>query len=395
MNHWTIVAVVGFIWAYSILMITLKAVIWRNRSSRASQSGGNDLAAKVLLVRPCSGTEPSLFHTLTSIERSKTRFAMAVRITVATKDDPARPVAEKACEYLRSKGKDTRVVVGALEGPNGKAGQLANLMPMATEFEVVVSADSDTDLSGTDLDELIEPLLRDTNLGAVWAPPAEIGSATTMGDRVSAAFLNGSLHSFSLLSKLDPDGFVGKLFAFRLDAVNNAGGFSPLVNYLGEDVEMARRLHEAGHKTIVVPAVARSVAAGRTLKQIMERFGRWLMVVRAQRPARLLAYPLMFGALWPVLIIGLSAAVLGRGYAAIIGLSAVGLMIVNRLIAAVAARAYLQLRLRPMTVLVDAVLSDLVSWVALVRALRNRQVSWRGRNLRITSGGLLEKVNSG
>ena len=62
--------------------------------------------------------------------------------------------------------------------------------------------------------------------------------------------------------------------------------------------------------------VARSMARGRRLRDAVARYGRWLTVIRAQRPALLTSYPLLFGATVPLALLAGLTAVFTDGLAA-------------------------------------------------------------------------------
>jgi ceramide glucosyltransferase len=401
-------------WAAAVASVSAAAV-WRRARARPPAPGRD--ARPVVLARPCAGDEPGLEARLAAMPRS--RVPVAVRITVARSADRA-PSMEAAAARLRAAGVDARVLVVPTDAPNRKAGQLAGLAATLGDV-LLVSADADVDLAGFDLDALVDPLRDGTSggpdettagaseaapggaprgpgspaLGATWAPPAEAGAArrgaspalgatwappaevggSTWADRASGAVLGGSLHAFPLLAGLDPGGLVGKVFAARLDRVRRAGGLEALCAYVGEDMELARRLRRAGFATAAVPGVARACPpAGRTWGAVVERYGRWLAVIRRQRPALLASYPLLFAATGP--LVALALAVAAPGAAAL----AVG----ARLAVAVAARRAAALPSRPAAPFVDAVLADVLLWAALCRALASRRVTWRGR---VVEGG--------
>ena len=257
---------------------------------------------------------------------------------VARADDPAHDVAQAVCDALRADGRDVAVRVTGASGANQKAAQLARVIA-AERCDVVVNLDSDVDCATVDLHALVAALGGDGALGAVWAPVVEDGGVT-LGDRASDALLAGSLHAFPLLAALDPRGLVGKVVALRREALDRVGGFDALTDYLGEDMELARRLRAAGYRTQAASFVAVSRAEGRTWGAAVVRYARWITVIRAQRPALLASYPALFFAT-PLLV--------GGGIAA---------------------------------------------GAPAVVALGTREVRWRGRVLAVDAGGTLREVGS-
>jgi ceramide glucosyltransferase len=373
-------------WAFvagSVEMEAVRRLVFRRR---ALAPDGAARAVRVLVIRPCTGKDPWLREALASLSGARRSFAVACRLAVADAGDAAFPIATQAAAALAEAGVDARVVLTAARGPNRKAAQLeAVIAAEKAPFDAVLVADGDVDLAGVDLDALIAPLVTRPDLGAVWAPPVEVGPARTLGDRASAAILSASLHAFPILARLDRGGLVGKLFAVRRDALAAVGGFGALTGHLGEDMELARRLLARGLGVEAAPVVARSLSSGRSWAEVEDRFGRWIKVIRAQRPGLLASYPLLFFATGPIVALAMVAA---PGAPLLAGGVAAG-AIALRVAVAVAAAAASGRRVPLHRVVTDAALADAMLAGAFVRALRSRQVVWRDTALRIDRGGTL------
>ncbi|MFO0611699.1 MAG: glycosyltransferase [Polyangiaceae bacterium] len=371
------------VWGAAIGGTSARALLPRaTRRPKPARTPGTD----VLLVRPCAGREPHLERTLTSTSELRDADGVEVVFAVASASDPALATAHLAAERARGRGVDASVQVTTRGGPNNKACQLAAVLGSRPSRPIVVVVDSDVDLTGVSLAELVAPIRAAANVGAVWAPPIEAPHAPTLGDRVSASVLGASLHAFHVLAKLDGGGMVGKCFAVRRDALDRTGGFDALRDVLGEDVELASRLRSLGLTIVSAPFTVRSRAAGRSVPDVVARLGRWLSVVRAQRPALLPSYPLLFAATLPLLLVALAT---GGRLAAVV---AATIALISRFgVAHVASR---QARLSPPSVgLVFA--ADLVLLAAFARALRSRRITWRSRELEITPGGRLVEPVAG
>jgi ceramide glucosyltransferase len=380
-----------FAWSFAVASTSLEAM---RRALGRTHPDGEDAAfvvratrPRVIVVRPCAGDEPSLARTLGSLAEARASFEMRCVLALADAADAAMPAAQKAVEELAARGIAAEVIVTGASGPNRKAAQLAAAERAAGEADIVLVADSDVDLAEVDLDALVAPLLGLSPAWVAWAPPAEHAPPRSLGDRASAAVLGGSLHAFPLLAGLDPRGLVGKLFAIRKDALCAIGGFGSLVDYLGEDMEIARRVQAQGGAVVAAPIVARSLAAGRSWDAVVARFARWLTVIRAQRPGLLASYPALFFATGPIALLALLLSPLVHGLALAAALLAIGARLGVALFAAHAAG-------RPMRLfdaLGDAVLADVVLACAFVRALRSRTITWRDRVLVVDRTGLLRQ----
>lgn len=381
-------------WAGVVALVSAVAV-WRALRRRAAIPRVDAPAPRVVVVRPCAGLEPHLRRSLESTAallhdgspHVQPYARLRVVLSTSTPDDPARPVLLEVAASLRARGMDVTVEVVAPRGPNLKASQLAGLLDAADD-DVALVIDSDVELERLDVSRLLAPLREPASrTAAVWCPPIEREPAG-LGDRMSAALLGGSLHAFALLGTLDPRGLVGKTFAVRLTAMREAGGFGGLVQHLGEDMELARRLRARGFDIAMADGVVASLASRRSVAQVLARYTRWLMVIRAQRPALLASYPLLLAAT-PGLVLcgslGLVAGVPGAGVA-------VGLTVVARLVVAVVAAEIAGRDLSPFAALCDAVLADLLLLAAFVRALGPARVRWRDRSLRLGTHGVLEPI---
>lgn len=346
------------------------------------------MSAPCLLVRPCAGDEPHLQHCLASITASERSISVDVVFAVSHPDDDAKPAIDRAIASLRAAGIRAWTEVHPPQGPNRKASLLAGVEAQhGSTYAVVISADSNVDLSGFPLDDLVTPLAVDarSTVGATWVPHAENIPVPGWGNRASEAVLGGSLHAFSLLCGLDPAGLVGKCFAVRTDALKAAGGWTNLTHYLGEDFELARRLLRCGYRVMPVPQTVVSRAGPRSFREGVDRYARWMTVVRAQRPGLLLTYPLFF--FCTPLQLGLCALLLPGGSAPAVLLT--GATVAVRVGIALAAQHFSRRPVRPVGAGVDAVLADTMLAVAFLRALATRTVRWRGHILRIDRSGLL------
>lgn len=401
-----LVAQVALAWAAIVASVSLEAArrswLRARASSHAARASSpralldapidKQLVAprpRVLVVRPSAGDEPGLAHNLCSLADAHTPFELRCRLAVADVSDAAFPVAQRAASELAARGLDARVVLTAARGPNRKVSQLHHVLVAedADSFDIVLVADSDVDLASADLGALVAPLCGPSPADATWAPPAEHGPALTAGDRASHALLGASLHAFPLLAGLDRRGLVGKLFAVRCAALGAIGGFGALAEHLGEDMELARRLLARGGRIEDAPLVARSMASGRSMEQVVARFARWLMVIRAQRPSLLASYPALFFATPLILLL----ALLGAPAAPVVALAAATLATLARLGVAFAAARAAGRSPSFVSSIHEAILGDLLLARAFVRALGTRQVTWRGTQLIIEPGGVLRE----
>ena len=368
-------------WAGAYAVVAGVAGIRAYRNARAHARVLSPAAVpRVVLLRPCAGTEAALTANLRSTASLRYAGPLEIVFTVASVDDPAWPIIRA----MAAEVPHARAMVAKPHHPNHKVGQLAAALDTIArrDDDVVVVVDSDVDLTDYDLMSLVRPIAADPAVGATWSPPVEHASAHGLGDRVSQAVLGASLQSFALLGPLDPGGLVGKTFAITSGALASVGGMHALGRYLAEDMELARRLAAHGRRVVMVPAPTRSNARGRTLAQSRDRYARWLVALKAQRGPLLLSYPLLLAAAPLLLLASLVLALASP---------AVGLGLALAVVAVRLAIAVLAQRLTGVPAPLRAVpLADLVLLAAAARAARGRDVTWRGRPLRLDARGRLQ-----
>ncbi len=347
------------VWAAAVVVVSLRTLI-----VRAPAQGGGEEALPTVLLRPCAGDEPGLEERLCS------GAADLTLLVVAEVTDPALPAATRAAARLRERGAEAEVRILPTEAANRKAAVLGVVI-REHPGAIVINADSDVDLGGFELRHLVDPLRGPEPVGAVWAPPVEVEPPQTLGDRISHALLDGSLHAFPLLATLDGAGLVGKLFAVRADRALAAGALQGIEGVLGEDVALSRGLRAGGFDVRPTAQVARARPRGRSVRAVVDRYTRWFAVVRGQRAALMPTYPLLFGATTPLVAAGLW---LGgpSGWAVAASVLAVRLAV---------GRVARRRAALPGSVLLDLALADVLVWVGFVRALWLREVRWRDRRL--------------
>jgi ceramide glucosyltransferase len=360
---------------------------WAVARSRRPVRRASVAPGRVLLVRPCAGYQPWLPRTLGSSAAAHPRLSAAVRFAVAHPGDGAADVARAVASGLVRAGIDAGVDFTHPDGQNRKAAQLDRVLEDEPHAEIVIVADSDVDLDEEVLEALLVPLQFDPGVAASWAIPIEV-EPVTFGDRASASVLDASLHSFALLSALDHQGMVGKLFAVRTARLREVGGFGALSNTLGEDVELARRLRARGFIVALAASPARSLARGRSWGDARGRYARWIHVMRGQRPLLLPSYPALLAAT-PLLVV---AGVLGSLCGGWGGVLAATIACLARLAVAIAARWRTGRPMAPGALAGDAVLADLLLLSAFVQALSSHRTTWRGRILRHTGRGRIQEV---
>lgn len=392
MSWGLIVGGLAALWAWATLCVAVASIYKRWRLGRAKQPApavaGRTFRA--LMVRPCAGMETDLDRCLMSYARAQLPDRIDLVLAVDDEKDSAWPTVQRACQELHEQGVAVDAVVVSRRGANRKAAILAQVVSERTDsYDVIINADSNVDLSGFNVAELVEAFAGGSHLGALWVPAIEASDHRSLGNRASEAVLSNSFHAFPLLCGVDQKGLVGKLFAVRTSALEKTGGFEALVDFLGEDFELARRLLVAGYETKPVTAIVRSRSGPKAFWETVSRQARWMTVVRAQRPGHLISYPLWFFPLLPIAALALSALF---GSTPALGCFAIVIALLARLLVAISARRFSGLSWDFLTALRGILLADIVLALAWVKALVSRRVFWRGQVLRLDASGRVTAV---
>jgi ceramide glucosyltransferase len=342
----------------------------------------------ICILRPCEGDEPGLYENLLSSVEVAYPGRRRVLLLVPAPTDPAFAVASAVAAAASGQAQVAVSIVVTAPQPfeNRKVAQLICGLA-ASDEPIVVCADSDVRLGGDDLLALVAAL---PGRGAAFAAPIEV-AAQTGWDRASAALVGGSpqsflaLYGFHLLVGGAPS-MAGALCAFARSALVAIGGLSGVRDCLGEDHELARKLCAAGYPVGLSQRPAACYDRGRGARAAIGRVGRWLTVVRGQRPALLVTYPLLLAATPALLLAALCLrSPVMLGFTAAVLLLRIGLC--------VALRRLQGLRRGPLAALGEVLLGEGLLWLGFLRAAGSRRIRWRGHPFVVERHGRLRPVD--
>jgi ceramide glucosyltransferase len=377
---WAIVAT-GF------TLVALSLVVRQQLRARAVQPPKEWPA--IAILRPCQGLDPGLEENLLSSVTARYDGARSVQICVPSVRDPAFAVAERVRQIAAARAPHVPVQVRVCEVDGARNRKAAQLAQAPCSEAVIVTADSDVFLDEQSLPALVAALLADPRAGAAAAAPVDVGPRT-LGDRASAALLSSTPHALLALAALStraggPTLLAGALVAYRREALEAAGGFASLEPFLGEDIEISRRLHAAGRTLVTSAVAARFTDAGRTLPEVVRRYARWAMVVRQQRPLLHLTYFLLLGATPLVLL----AAALVHTSAA---WAAAGALAASRVALSMALRRCYGITSDPLRSAAASLVGEALIVAGAATSLNGAEVEWRGRRFRVGPNGVLDPV---
>ncbi len=351
----------------------------------------------IAVLRPCAGLDPDLEENLLSTVIARYDGPREVYLLVASEDDPAHAVAVRVRARAGELAPGIRVevvVTRITSRHNRKVAQLARAEGLS-DAPVIAVVDSDISVDDETLPALVAALHSHPRAGASSCPVMDVRH-DTLGDRASAALLTSTPHAFYCLGALaERSGgahvLCGALIAIRREVLAELGGFASLERYLGEDFELARRLHARGYTIPTAGAPGRVTDRGRTFGVVVRRFARWCTVTRQQRPHLMLTYPL-FLACGPLLLVFGAAAGIAGGDAGRLVAAGIAMVLLVRVAVAMALRRGYRLRAGPLRALGAMLLGELTLLIGFSGALGRPIVAWRGNRYRIGPGGLIELI---
>ena len=261
---------------------------------------------------------------------------------------------------------------------NRKVGHLAYGLSVLqrTAETVVISVDADVRVDGALLSALVDGI-RDGAAVVSAAPQPAVGQS--LATRIVRGLLTQSHHSFQALDvmSLGPKAICGKVLALSAPAATE---LVKLHDCIGEDLELSTVMFNAG-KTVTLAEVTAQVPQSPTLsmREVSQRFTRWMQVLRAHRPALFPSVPLLFA---PTPVLMVLAAALGS------------LQLALALTFLVGARIALanQLDRRP-GLRFEWLLAEMMLLWCWVNALwAGRSVTWRGRTFNLEQNGRMRVV---
>ena len=352
------------------------AVRWRRSGPSARGQAGKPIPLtypSISILKPIRGRDAGLYEALRShAEQSYPEFEILFGCS-----DPDEPAA---ADIERLRAEFPRVPISfysvSTKAPNAKAGVLAQLARQARHPVLLVN-DSDITVEPGYLRAVAAPLA-DPRVGLVTclyrangeSPAARaeaLGIATEFAPSVVVARLLG-VAEFAL----------GSTMAFRAETLEKIGGFESIADYLADDYQLGRRIHDLGYRIEFAPAVVETHLGEGTWAQVWRHQVRWSRTVRVSRPSGYYGYVVTHATLWALAAFATGAwwagaAALGMRMAA--GAAVAGGVLGYKRIA----RDWWMMPLR-----------DLFGFAVWLAGAFGSEVEWRGQRLRLRRDGRIE-----
>ena len=182
---------------------------------------------------------------------------------------------------------------------NDKVAKLARLVDEAAH-EVVVISDSDVRVRPDYLRQVTAPL-RDPKIGAVtcFYTPTAINTFT---DHLQTAGMTSDFYAGVLVAwQLDGIKFaLGTTIATTRAKLAGFGGYASIENQPADDLLVGRLIAEQGYEVVLLPYVIETVPDYHSMRALILKRLRWLVVMRHVRPSGHLGLLLTQGLPWSI-----------------------------------------------------------------------------------------------
>ena len=308
------VALVGTLTSSVFLLLTSAGVLrfWRDsRKIKSRQSSDADLPP-VSVLKPVHGLEAQLSKNVESFFRQDYP-AYEILFAADEGDDAALEVVREVSR--RYPQIPCRILVtGKPPWPNPPA-YCFHRMSAVAAHEILVTSDSDVEVSARYLRDVVRPLLdaevgmvtcvyRGKNVAGFWSGLTAIGMSVEMTAGVMVANLLEGM-KFGL----------GPTIAVKKEAVGKIGGYQVLGEFFANDFMIGNLISKAGYQVRLSHHVIDHIVNQQTFRKMWENQLRWGKSTRYSRPkghlGSGLTFAIPFGLLGLVAAMGLGMPVLG------------------------------------------------------------------------------------
>jgi ceramide glucosyltransferase len=201
---------------------------------------------------------------------------------VGEEDDPVVPILQKlACDFPERR---IRVLFGSGgRGSNDKVVKLARLVSEA-QHEVVVISDSDVRVRPDYLQTVVAPLA-DPKVGAVTCFYVPTEEKTFPENLQTMGMFSDFYVSILVARQLDGVKFaLGPTIATTRTRLAAFGGYGAIENRPADDLLVGRLIAEQGYEVELLPYTISTVADYGSMRDLLHKRLRWIVVMRHMRP---------------------------------------------------------------------------------------------------------------
>ncbi|MGA3019886.1 MAG: glycosyltransferase [Bryobacteraceae bacterium] len=351
---------------------------WRFfRRPPRTQTGG--FTPPVSNLKPIRGLDPGAYENFASFCRQDYPD-YEILFCVGGREDPALPLIGRLMREFPERR--IRVLFGSgRDAANDKVAKLARLVSEAAHEHVVIS-DSDVRVRPDYLRSVIGPL-QDPKIGAVTCFYLPIEEQSFLDRLQSVGMMSDFYAGVVVAWQLDGVKFaLGPTIATTRERLAAFGGYESIENRPGDDLLVGRLIADQGYEVELSRYPVETVADYHSIRELIQKRLRWIVVMRHMRPWGHLGLVFTFGLPWALAAVAVhptlaTAAVYLGGYFAM-------------RCAITATIAIWGLKQRSYWRRMGLIpLWDAVAFVVWVASFLRRSIRWRGSDYYIRGGTLV------
>ncbi len=253
-------------------------------------------------LKPIRGLDPDAYENFATFCRQDYPD-YELLFCVGEEDDPVVPILQKlACDFPE---RSIRVLFGSGgRGSNDKVVKLARLVSEA-QHEVVVISDSDVRVQPDYLRTVVAPLA-DPMVGAVTCFYVPIEEKTLAENLQTVGMFSDFYAGILVARQLDGVKFaLGPTIATTRTRLAGFGGYRAIEDRPADDLLVGRLIAEEGYEVELLPYTILTVADYQSLRDLLHKRLRWIVVMRHMRPWGHLGLLLTQGLPWSLLAIAI------------------------------------------------------------------------------------------
>lgn len=362
---------------YQLFQVVAAAAFFRRARRRAARA--KDHRPPVTILKPLKGPGIDLYANLASFCRQDyPEYQIVCGVNDA--DDPAIEVVQRIRRDFPER--DVVLSIGDRPGANRKVANLCHMMQLA-KHPVLALSDADVRVRPDYLRRTVAPLA---------SPKVGLTTCLYRGrgffglpSIIESLLINCDFVPMVLTAQfIGQRNALGASLCFKRAALDQAGGFARIADYLADDNVLGENIKAAGYTVELLPYVVETILDSTTLADVWRHQVRWARTYRVLQPVGWFASIITHAVLWGVL------ALVANG-GSIAGLAALGTALAVRLGTLRTIMRMLRERDTPrhlwMVPLKDLGFSAvwLASWLGL-------HVHWSGQTLRVQRDGRMIPV---